>query len=194
MANHGPSYGLDADLAAKRAASFDSKLESEAVAWIEAVTGQTNLGTGDTLAASLKDGVIICEFANKIKPNAVSKINKGKMPFTQMENIGNYLKFAQSLGVKPSDMFQTVDLFENKNMNQVVNHFHALGRAVQKLPGYNGPTIGVKESEKHVVDFTDEQLNAGQAQLGLLQTGQQKGAVSHVDRSTDVLKTHKQGW
>lgn len=28
----------------------------------------------------------------------------GKMPFNQMENIGNYLKFAGSLGVKPSDM------------------------------------------------------------------------------------------
>lgn len=46
--------------------------------------------------------------------------------------------------------FQTVDLFENKNMTQVVHHFHALGRAVQKLPGYNGPQLGVKESDKHV--------------------------------------------
>jgi len=194
MAYHGPSYGLDADLANKRANSYDPKLESEAVQWIEAITGHTNLGVGDTLAANLKDGTILCEFANKIKPNSVPKINRGKMPFTQMENIGNYLKFAASLGVKPTDMFQTVDLFENKNMNQVVYHFHALGRATQKLPGFSGPYIGVKESEKHEVEFTDEQLKAGQGQLGLLVQGQQKGATSHVDRSADVLKLHKQGW
>ena len=33
MANHGPVYGLDAELAAKRAAAYDPKLEAEARDW-----------------------------------------------------------------------------------------------------------------------------------------------------------------
>jgi hypothetical protein len=80
-----------------------------------------------------------------------------------------------------------VDLYEAKNMTQVVHHFHALGRATQKLPGFSGPYLGVKESDRHVrpstvlcndelivsqeVQFTEEQLNRGKGELGLLTAG-----------------------
>jgi hypothetical protein len=98
------------------------------------------------------------------------------------ENIGNYLKACQALGMKSTDLFQTVDLYEAKNMTQalmlfssllafffvcvnhsatgvqfyddartqVVQNIHALGRVAQKMPGYTGPVIGVRESDKHV--------------------------------------------
>ena len=36
-----------------------------------------------------------------------------------MENIGFFLKAAHEYGVLETDLFQTVDLFEAKNMNQV---------------------------------------------------------------------------
>ncbi len=36
-----------------------------------------------------------------------------------MENIGFFLKVAEGYGVAELDLFQTVDLFEAKNMNQV---------------------------------------------------------------------------
>jgi hypothetical protein len=51
-----------------------------------------------------------------------------------------------------------VDLFEEKNLNQVVQTIHSLGRASQKIQGYSGPTIGAKLASKHETHFTEEQL------------------------------------
>jgi hypothetical protein len=36
-----------------------------------------------------------------------------------MANIGNFLKAAKELGLEDSDLFQTVDLYEAKNMTSV---------------------------------------------------------------------------
>lgn len=41
------------------------------------------------------------------------------MPFIQMENISHFLAGAEKLGVPKHDLFQTVDLYEKKNMTQV---------------------------------------------------------------------------
>jgi len=51
--------GLDAQLAEKRAASYNPELEKEAQQWIEAVTGESLPGT---FQESLKDGVILCKY------------------------------------------------------------------------------------------------------------------------------------
>lgn len=40
-----------------------------------------------------------------------------------MENIAQFLSGAKDLGVPPHDLFQTVDLFEKKNMTQVLRFF-----------------------------------------------------------------------
>eukprot|EP01115_Flamella_aegyptia_P001197 TRINITY_DN1192_c0_g1_i1.p1 TRINITY_DN1192_c0_g1~~TRINITY_DN1192_c0_g1_i1.p1 ORF type:complete len:97 (-),score=58.46 TRINITY_DN1192_c0_g1_i1:45-335(-) len=52
------------------------------------------------------------------------------MPFVQMENISAYLNACRDLGLAVHDLFQTVDLFEAKNMNQVVINLTALKRKV----------------------------------------------------------------
>eukprot|EP01098_Paradermamoeba_levis_P012401 TRINITY_DN542_c0_g1_i4.p1 TRINITY_DN542_c0_g1~~TRINITY_DN542_c0_g1_i4.p1 ORF type:complete len:195 (-),score=68.50 TRINITY_DN542_c0_g1_i4:25-609(-) len=193
MAQHGPAYGFSAELEKKRQASYDLNLEQQARDWILALTG-SSVGTGDAFAADLKDGSVLCNLINKIKPGSVKKINKGKLPFPLMENIGAFLEGCRQCGVQSADLFQTVDLFEAKNMNQVVHCLHALGRASQKVPGFNGPFIGVKEADSRRVEFTEEQLKASEAQLGLLQDGQRKAASSLVDRSADVNKNYQQTW
>jgi hypothetical protein len=73
------------------------------------------------------------------------------MPFKQMENIGNYLSACSALGVPAFESFQTVDLFENKNMLAVVTNLHSLGRRAQKIPGYTGPALGVKLADANKV-------------------------------------------
>ena len=65
---------------------------------------------------------------NTIKPNTVTKINTMKMPFMQMENINLFLKGCESLGVPTYDLFQINDLFQDKNVKQVVHCLHALGK------------------------------------------------------------------
>ena len=44
----------------------------------------------------------------------------------QMENIGNFLTFCDTLGVPKTDIFQTVDLYENQNIPGVSNHLSHL--------------------------------------------------------------------
>merc|ERR1711988_1025463 len=88
MAYHGPAYGLSAELKAKQASKYDQKLENEARAWIEAVTGQS---IGPNFWDGLKSGVLLCEVVNRIRPGTIKKINRNNMPFMQMENIDNCL-------------------------------------------------------------------------------------------------------
>jgi transgelin len=73
--------------------------------WIEEMTG---LHFSGTFAESLKDGVILCKLANKIRPGSVPKINEpATMPFKKMENIANYLKAVRAIGMKEFEMFGT---------------------------------------------------------------------------------------
>ena len=50
-----------------------------------------------------------------------------------------------------------IDLYEAKNIPQVVINIHSLGRLAQRL-GFRGPTLGAKLAEKHEYNFTEEQL------------------------------------
>lgn len=73
--------------------------------WIEEMTGISFPGG---FAESLKDGVILCKLANKIRPGSVPKINEpATMPFKKMENIANYLKAVRAIGMKEFEMFGT---------------------------------------------------------------------------------------
>lgn len=45
-----------------------------------------------------------------------------------MENISIFLRGAEALGVPKYDLFQTVDLFEKKNMTQVIDSIFSLSR------------------------------------------------------------------
>jgi hypothetical protein len=129
---------MSAEVAETLKAKYDPAIEAEVRDWLKNVTGET---IGD-FHEDMKSGVFLCNLANKLRPNSVKKINKSKMPFTMMENIGNYLAVAASFGMKETDLFQTVDLFEKKNMTAVLNHLYAVGRLASHLPGYSGPSIG----------------------------------------------------
>lgn len=47
-----------------------------------------------------------------------------------MENIAAFQNACKALGVRESDVFQTVDLWERRNLNQVTNCLSALGSVV----------------------------------------------------------------
>jgi|ERR1711988_72366 len=146
MAYHGPAYGLSAELKAKQASKYDQKLENEARAWIEAVTGQS---IGPNFWDGLKSGVLLCEVVNRIRPGTIKKINRNNMPFMQMENIDNYIKACNVLGVPSEYQFLTVELYEQKNVNSVLENIHALGRTAQSI-GFTGPKFGVKVTQGQV--------------------------------------------
>ncbi|KAJ1824347.1 Protein kinase of the Mitotic Exit Network, partial [Coemansia sp. RSA 2599] len=103
-----------------------------AAKFIEAVLGIHM--DASNLKSSLRDGVILCRLINTLRPGAIKRINTKSLPFTQMENISNFLAAARKLGLKSTDLFQTVDLYEGKNMPRVVMTLLTIARVVAGIP------------------------------------------------------------
>ncbi|KAN0032408.1 hypothetical protein ACTFIV_006302 [Dictyostelium citrinum] len=145
-------FGLDADLANKRAALYDKDLENDTRAWIESLTGEKI--NGDLIAA-LKSGVILCKLGNKIKDKSC-KSSPSSAPFVQMENINSFLNLCKQQGVATTDLFMTVDLFEAKNPNQVIQGLQALKRITS---GGGKPTTTAKTAPTPATIFDTTSKN-----------------------------------
>lgn len=139
----------------------------QACDWVNSYVPDSGLGglsAPDNVHEKLKDGVVLCKLMNVLQPGKVIKINTSKMAFKQMENIGNFLSSCEAYGVSKTDLFQTVDLYENTNMSAVVNGIIALGRKAGSK-GQRG--VGPKESAENKRQFSDEQMRAGEGVIGL---------------------------
>ncbi|KII66241.1 Myophilin [Thelohanellus kitauei] len=177
MKSSSQAYGLTKDVLEKIEAKYSEESERECMQWIEDITGIKFYTTPGQAAVQekLKSGVILCHLINKLKPNSVKKINETTLAFKQMENISNFLSACQQYGLQSTDIFQTIDLFEGKNMVQVLTTIVALGRRAQGL-NFKGPVLGPKEAQKNEREFTEEQLREGEKIIGL-QMGSNKGAT-----------------
>lgn len=105
------------------------QMDKEAQEWIETILGEKFPG-GVDYDEHLKDGQVLCKLINVLAPNSVPKINSSGGQFKMMENINNFQKALKAYGVPDLDVFQTVDLWEKKDIAQVTNTVFALGRAV----------------------------------------------------------------
>jgi len=173
MASRGPSYGLSAQVANKIAGKRDPQLEAEVLAWIEAVLGE-RLAQGN-FEDVLRDGTILCKLMNKLSPGIIPKINTQGGQFKMMENINKFQDAAKRYGVQDIDVFQTVDLYERRNIPQVTQCIMSLGRTCYLHPEWQGPFLGPKPAEENKRHFTSEQLRAGEGVINL-QYGTNKGA------------------
>lgn len=183
MANRGPQYGLSREVQNKIDKKYDPELEERLVEWIMIQCG-SGVGQPEPGKAGfqnwLKNGCILCELINSLSgPNKLVKtIKNSPMAFKQMEQISLFLKAAETYGVTKTDMFQTVDLFESKDLAAVQRTLMALGSlAVTKDDGnYKGdPNWFHKKSQENKREFTEEQLSEGKNIIGL-QMGTNKGA------------------
>jgi len=95
-----------------------------------------------SFAKSLKNGVLLCKLANAIRPGIVPKIQTASAPFVQMENINAFLQAEKILGIPTMDLFMTVDLFEEKNIGQVLRSLATLKR----ITGATTPAAGGSSS------------------------------------------------
>ncbi|XP_040571493.1 calponin-3 [Lepeophtheirus salmonis] len=180
MAYHGPSYGLSRECAMKSQAKFSIERAQASLSWLEAVIEKKVEIPNDEIkdqydfGAVLKDGILLCELINKLNPGSVKKINTLNTPFKHRENIELYLKGCENYGIKPQDLFQVNDLYENKNLYMIVDNLFVIGGLAQKK-GYEGPVIGAKMATSNKRNFDDDVLKAGQNVIGL-QYGSNKGA------------------
>ncbi|NWH55633.1 CNN1 protein, partial [Fregata magnificens] len=144
------------------AQKYDPQRERELRAWIEGTTGRR---IGDSFMDGLKDGVILCELINKLQPGSVQKVNEPVQNWHKLENIGNFLRAITRYGVKPHDIFEANDLFENTNHTQVQSTLIAL--ASQAKTKGNNVGLGVKYAEKQQRRFHPEKLREGRNIIGL---------------------------
>ncbi|XP_049447842.1 transgelin-like [Epinephelus fuscoguttatus] len=181
MAYRGPAYGLSREVQNKIDKKYDPELEEKLVKWIVKQCGAREPEPGKTGFQNwLKDGCVLGELINSLyacnKP--VKTIKSSTMAFKQMEQIAVFLKAAEDYGVTKTDMFQTVDLFEGKDLAAVQRTLMALGSlAVTKENGcYKGdPSWFHKKAQENRREFSDEQLSEGKNVIGL-QMGTNKGA------------------
>jgi trimeric autotransporter adhesin len=154
-----------------RAAAYDEDMENDAREWIEAVTGAPVGDKECSFKDLLMSGEVLCELVNVIVPGScpppVVPKNALVAPSVHRENIGNYLQACTAIGLLPSDSFQTVDLYEGRDMMAVLRQVHALGRLAQRL-GYDGPTLGARESTAAPRTFSEAQLRESREQEKLL--------------------------
>ncbi|XP_053448876.1 calponin-3 isoform X1 [Nycticebus coucang] len=162
--NKGPSYGLSAEVKNKIASKYDHQAEEDLRNWIEEVTG---MSIGTNFQLGLKDGIILCELINKLQPGSVKKVNESSLNWPQLENIGNFIKAIQAYGMKPHDIFEANDLFENGNMTQVQTTLVALAGLAKTKGFHTTIDIGVKYAEKQTRRFDEGKLKAGQSVIGL---------------------------
>lgn len=78
--------------------------------------------------------VLFCFFflrlLNAIKPNTVKKIMKPISNFNCMENINIFCKEARKFGVLDEETFQSVDLFESRDIFSVCMTLQSFARQV----------------------------------------------------------------
>lgn len=174
--NRALKSGFAAEAHKKIKQKFDSQLAGKVLQWVKEVTEldiDTN-GEWNEFHKTLQDGTVLCRLINALQPETIppKKINTSKAAFKQMENIHHFLAGAQKLGVPSEEIFQTVDLWEQQNLAAVVTCLESLARKASK---YGQKSLGPKESETNVREWTSEQLQAGKSIISL-QYGSNKGA------------------
>lgn len=184
MANRGPAYGLSREVQQKIEKQYDADLEQILIQWI---TTQCRKDVGrpqpgrENFQNWLKDGTVLCELINGLYPEGqapVKKIQASTMAFKQMEQISQFLQAAERYGINTTDIFQTVDLWEGKNMACVQRTLMNLGGlAVARDDGlFSGdPNWFPKKSKENPRNFSDNQLQEGKNVIGL-QMGTNRGA------------------
>ncbi|CCE94296.1 Scp1p TDEL_0H04370 [Torulaspora delbrueckii] len=155
---------LDEDLKLLRDTKFSQDAIDDIKSWIF-VSVLNEEQPRESLIESLKSGVTLCKVANKLKAadetSGFIKWKESKMPFVQMEQISQFLTFARSYGVPEDELFQTVDLFEEKDPAIVYQTLKSVSRYANKKHPDLFPVIGpqlatkrprppVKQKPKHL--------------------------------------------
>ena len=157
---HSQSQGglLQEDLDFLRMAKYDKQLERQVQEWIEDVSGRSLSAQGDGFAGGLSDGVILCYFMLTLAPGSIPQIQESSQPFKQMENIKHFLgALREEFNFAENEVFETMDLREEKNLNQVLQALCTLHRKV----GDNSRISHFVEGHKFSVrDMSGEVENA----------------------------------
>uniref|UniRef100_A0AAF5I1Q1 Calponin-homology (CH) domain-containing protein n=1 Tax=Strongyloides stercoralis TaxID=6248 RepID=A0AAF5I1Q1_STRER len=140
-------HGLAAAVLDKQAAKFNETEGKYLLEWIKDITKEDieTECTAEKFKEILKDGTLLCKYVslfhsiisyfrliNSIKPGTIKKIMKPMSNFNCLENINQFCNAARSLGVKDEETFQSVDLYDGRDLFSVCVSLQSLGRQVEK--------------------------------------------------------------
>ncbi|KAF8383139.1 cpn-4, partial [Pristionchus pacificus] len=139
--------GIAGALLDKQANKFNEDEASLLLQWIKDVTKEEVNTDGDRkeFQATLKDGTLLCRLINAIKPGTIKKIMKPMSNFNCMENINQFCTAAAALGVPVEETFQSVDLFDGRDLFSVTVTLRSLGKKVAKSLGIPPPQAVSKD-------------------------------------------------
>ncbi|KAF7732859.1 hypothetical protein EC973_000135 [Apophysomyces ossiformis] len=103
---------------------------------------------GCDLHQELKDGVLLCNLVNKLKPGTIKHVGQKDLSFVKMDNITRFLQGARQLGLKDTQLFETIDLFEGKDMAAVVHTILALAQLSAKQDSSDNQNEEVTEGQE----------------------------------------------
>ena len=134
---------------------------------------------------------MLCELVCAIEPGIVKRISESPLPYKQMDNIAAFSSACKKLGVPERDCFDTIDLFEGKDIVAVVQTIHALGRTVQTTRD-DLPKLGPRLATRNERHFTDAQLRRASASCLPAQTAGATIERQRADQSNSVCWGHAQ--
>eukprot|EP01128_Nolandella_sp_AFSM9_P012476 TRINITY_DN9319_c0_g1_i1.p1 TRINITY_DN9319_c0_g1~~TRINITY_DN9319_c0_g1_i1.p1 ORF type:complete len:833 (-),score=114.58 TRINITY_DN9319_c0_g1_i1:178-2676(-) len=129
-------YGMDKDLKEKQEDNYDHELEDRVLDWIEDITGVES----DSLYLSLKSGELLCKLISAISPGSVKKIHSSRIVMLEKENINSFLAACKDYGVADISLFRPNDLYERRDLGQVLNCIVSLERTACER-GWRGPRM-----------------------------------------------------
>jgi len=167
--------------------SYEQK-EREVKQWIEGLLKKSLSGS---LEEELKNGVVICNVVNAIRPNTILTINNYNAAFRQMQNIDNFLKVIEKLGVPDSDRFKTEDLFYGNNFPKVIVALVSLSNVCHEK--FGTPSIskdGLEDVRHHAAGSQKEgKVREVDTGLSIFENNQKKAQkdASLANRSKDRM-------
>lgn len=172
------AHGMDKEIWARINAKWDPQRGSNALNWVCEVTGEGD--PSGEFGEELRNGYLLAKLILTIDPTVKNKIKKKrwkpkntKMAFPAREQIELFGKSCKALGMPNTDVFTSQDLWEQENLNNVVNTIYALNAIAVDLDCFDGPYLadGFVHAQENKRNFTAEELKRSGAAVPKWNTG-----------------------
>ena len=115
--------------------------------WISLLTNKISMD--EPLMEQIRDGVILCDLLNVIKPGSCKKYKKSKIAFVARSNIQIFILAMNRIKLSNDHLFETRDLFDQQDLDAVVRSIYHLSNIAKKIDSFHGPFIDSEEVIKH---------------------------------------------